>query len=526
MRSFLKLCVVLAAFFAVPGASVATAASDRGGPSLVNWSAPPTYTPAGKGLMSGELGGGPVPFFPITPCRQFDSRSTSPLASGVDRTITVTGAPCGIPAGTVAISANITIFAITGATGNGVVKIGIAAAPTTGWINYPATETQRANAGAIPTNGTQIVVQIAQGGGTANLIVDVNGYYYNGNGGTVMPTGDAFVIRGTLTGSGVVFAQNQETAGLNSSGVLGTTSSSGARSAGVQGEASATSGAIYGVSGRITALNSTGGSAGVFGSDGSGSVVGSNNLSAGVSGVSRTSVGVNGVSENAGVRGQVFFSDGTFETQGYLGLLSGGIYYGVWADGPIHSTGAITGATKSFVQPHPTDAAKEINYISLEGRASEIYMRGTIDVRPGVNHLEIPEDFRLVARPGSYSAIVTPVGAMANVAVLSQDESGIEVQASRSVRVNYVIYAERAAFAGHAPVQDNLHFVPDGPGGFVGPLPAAYKQMLVENGTLNPDGTTNMKTAERAGWLAAWEARKADTERARNTKRGTADATQ
>jgi hypothetical protein len=191
------------------------------------------------------------------------------------------------------------------------------------------------------------------------------------------------------------------------------------------------------------------------------------------------------------------------------------VYYGVWADGPIHSTGAITGATKSFIQPHPTDAQKEINYISLEGRASEIYVRGTVDVRAGVTRLEIPDDFRLVARPGSYSAIVTPVGAMASVAVLSQDENGVEVQASRSIRINYVIYAERDAFAGHAPVQDNVHFVPDGPGGFAGTLPPSYKQMLVENGTLNADGTANMKTAERAGWLRVWEARRAQTDRAR-----------
>ena len=96
----------------------------------------------------------------------------------MDRTITITGVPCGIPAGTIAVSANLTIFNITGASGNGVVKVGTAAAPTTAWINYPATETQRANAGALPLSGAgAIVVQVAQGGGTADIIVDVNGYY-------------------------------------------------------------------------------------------------------------------------------------------------------------------------------------------------------------------------------------------------------------------------------------------------------------------------------------------------------------
>ncbi|MEP6802653.1 MAG: hypothetical protein ABJC07_11975, partial [Acidobacteriota bacterium] len=166
-----KLGLFVVALFAVSTLAFAIGAA----PPLTNWSAPPTYTPAGKHLLAGELGTGPLPFYPITPCRQYNS-SGSPLSSGVDRTITLTGAPCGIPAGTIAVSANLTIFNISGAGGNGTLKLGIAAAPTTAWINYPSTETQRANAGAVTLGAAgQIVVQPAQGGGTVDLIVDVNG---------------------------------------------------------------------------------------------------------------------------------------------------------------------------------------------------------------------------------------------------------------------------------------------------------------------------------------------------------------
>lgn len=108
-----KLVAIAVALFAVSPLAFAVSAD----PPLTNWTAPPTYSPAGKHLMSGEIGLGPMPFFPVAPCRQYNSSGT-PLSSRVDRTITITGAPCGIPANTLAVSVNITIFGITGATGS------------------------------------------------------------------------------------------------------------------------------------------------------------------------------------------------------------------------------------------------------------------------------------------------------------------------------------------------------------------------------------------------------------------------
>jgi hypothetical protein len=45
---------------------------------------------------------------------------------------------------------NITVFNISGAGSNGVFRAGTVSPPTTAWINYPPTETQRANAGVLP----------------------------------------------------------------------------------------------------------------------------------------------------------------------------------------------------------------------------------------------------------------------------------------------------------------------------------------------------------------------------------------
>ena len=123
----------------------------------------------------------PIPtgdFFTAAPCRQYDSRNFTPLPDNTNRAVTLTGAPCGLPADASAVSVNITVLDITGAGGNGVFRVGTANDPPTAWINYPPTETQRANAGIVPLNGSgQIVVKVNQGGGSVDVTVDVNGYF-------------------------------------------------------------------------------------------------------------------------------------------------------------------------------------------------------------------------------------------------------------------------------------------------------------------------------------------------------------
>ncbi len=162
---------------------------------LTNWSPPPYWSPhASSGpQLPGTLAepedrhatrqalilpSSPLPFVAIAPCREYDSRSTTPLVENTPRTVTLTGAPCGIPAAAQAAAVNITVFNITGAGSNGVFKVSTVSPPTTAWINYPKTETQRANAGVVAlTAAGAIVVQVNQGSGFVDFVVDVAGYY-------------------------------------------------------------------------------------------------------------------------------------------------------------------------------------------------------------------------------------------------------------------------------------------------------------------------------------------------------------
>ncbi|MEP6802654.1 MAG: hypothetical protein ABJC07_11980 [Acidobacteriota bacterium] len=476
-----KLGLFVVALFAVSTLAFAIGAA----PPLTNWSAPPTYTPAGKHLLAGEIGSGPFAFFPITPCRQYNSSGT-PLTSGVDRTITLTGAPCGIPTSTLAVSVNITIFNISGAGGNGVVKIGTAAAPTTAWINYPSTETQRANAGAVPLNNSgQIVIQIAQGGGTADIIVDVNGYYYNGN-QYMMPVSDFFSIWGNYSGGGVLFGRNDQPTAANSFGIRGWAASTGAGSAGVSGE--------------LTASGTGNDTAGVRGRDGvgpaaSGGLIGSGGVRGegknGVIGIVATST-----AEIGAVVGLGLSNTGSINTFGILGYTT----FGVYSIGNLGASG-----TKSFIEPHPTDARKVIDYVSLEGPEAGTYFRGSGRTVNGLATINVPEDFRIVTDDDGLTVQVTPVGASATMYIVSEDLNSIVVRSSRDVKFHYLVNGVRRAYKDHQAIVDGDEYMPMSPT-FRMPdtFSAEAKRRLIANGTYNEDGTVNMATAEKVGWAKTW----------------------
>ncbi len=139
-------------------------------------------------------------FHSVTPCRQYDSRTTTPLASGTTRNVTLTGAPCGIPATAQAVSVNIAVFSITGATGNGVFTVGIPLGSSIAFINYPPAQGQIDNSGAVPVDASgNIAVSVNQGGGTVQFVLDVNGYYGLGADGPCYDTANRFVDCGNGT---------------------------------------------------------------------------------------------------------------------------------------------------------------------------------------------------------------------------------------------------------------------------------------------------------------------------------------
>jgi hypothetical protein len=296
-------------------------------------------------------------------------------------------------------------------------------------------------------------------------------------------------------------------------------STGGAGANGVYGQHT---GSGIGVFGRATTGNGKGvygetassefNTAGVFGA--AGLIPGVVTVPAGVRGESTVGPGVLGIVPEGS--GQAGVSGGLLGT-GITGLLGRDVAgvgnYGVYSlgdakvAGDLDVTGNVLSPTMSFVEPHPHDASKEIRYVSLEGPHADVYFRGTAQVSRGVTRIAIPQDFRFVADPGTYSTLVTPMGAMATVAVMSQGEEGIVVQASRDVKVAYVVYAERKAVKNPDPIAENEHFLPERDHDVFKSMPESYRRLLMQNGTLNPDGTVNMETARRLGWDKAWEKR-------------------
>jgi hypothetical protein len=370
-------------------------------------------------------------------------------------------------------------------------------------------------------------VTVVAGVSGTNLLIDINGYFSSS---PANPANYLQVIN-TAPGSPAALFGNLSNAD-SSTGVFGTAGPNFLRpvyaAAGVRGEGragvlgisrevgvfgsvvSAEDGAeqAFGVLGSNDSVNV----AGVYGQSVYSGVVGAKGVGplsffttgAGVLGVSKGGGwGVEGYGPH-GVGGRFFSPPGTFgAAAGYLGYSA---TIGVYSNGDAHIAGTFTATNnKGFVQPHPHDASKEIRYISLEGPHTEVYFRGTAQVSQGVTRIPIPEHFRFVADPGTYSTLVTPVGEMATVAVVSEGAEGIVVRASRNVKVHYVVFAEREAVRNPDPIIENEHFRPDPDLEFLAYLPGSFRELMIRNGTLNSDGTVNMETARRLGWDKRWE---------------------
>ena len=400
----------------------------------------------------------------------------------------------------------------------------------------PRPETQRANAGVVPVNGSgQIVVKVNQGGGSVDFTVDLNGYYastpatssdyfkvsnsgsYAIYGQTSSSATDAAGVYGLASSStgtslkGVwgdssgtngaigVFGRATSTTGYNF-GVWGSTYSTTAGTVGVVGEALATtSGIFYGVEGYTP---STGfGAAGVFGLAGTNAGPLNGFVPAGIRGSSVEGMGVLGISEFIGVGGELVNSAGDQITAGSLGFNSTD---GVHAVGNVSATGA-----KPFLEPHPTDPTKEIAYVALEGPEAGTYFRGRSTIHGGIGTIVVPESFRLVSDVEGLTVQITPIGQAANVAVLSADLNSIVVRSSvQDLEFYYLVNGVRKSFKDWKVITENKHYVPGGP---AARMPAAFapeqRRVLIATGIYNEDGSVNMETAERLGWTKMWAER-------------------
>jgi len=315
-------------------------------------------------------------------------------------------------------------------------------------------------------------------------------------------SGVAGVYGQSVNGYGVV-ARSTGNAGLVAEstlfdGVRGTTFSSS--SAGVRGISTSFDGGA-GVAGESPHFPS----AGVSGS--------SSDDGFGVSGKSIHGIGVYGSSVFAlAVLGET--SNDFPAVEGRNSSASGAGVVGIapapgWA---IYSGGNFgASGSKSFVEPHPTDASKEIRYASLEGREVGTYFRGSGHFVHGAATIDVPPDFRFVTSADGLTVVATPMGELATIACISKSLDRIEMRASADVDFDYIVSGVRKAFADFAPIHENISFVPRSAAGaanLAATLPPESVRRLIANGTLNADLTVNAQTARRLGWdqRAAWNA--------------------
>src|SRR6185369_1176335 len=121
----------------------------------------------------------PTDFYTISPCRAYDSRSGSALASGGTTTVNVLASACGIPSNARVVVGNLTIV---NPTGQGFVTV------YPGNYPQPLAATENFNSGITLANsvvlplatdgaGTLAFSLLVTGGGSAHVVLDVSGYF-------------------------------------------------------------------------------------------------------------------------------------------------------------------------------------------------------------------------------------------------------------------------------------------------------------------------------------------------------------
>ena len=275
-----------------------------------------------------------------------------------------------------------------------------------------------------------------------------------------------------------VLGDSQQSTGLTN-GVFGTAQSTAGR--GVYGRAGATSGQTSGVYGE--AVSTLG--RGVYG------------VATATAGVTYGVLGQSMSTAGRGVRGEALSTTGTnYGVQGRTHSISG---FGLISFGSSGSTGQ-----KNFIQPHPSDPSKEIHFTSLEGNESGTYFRGTDFIVNGVAAIPVPEEFRLVTSNEGLTVQLTPIGAPGGLWIEARGLDYVIVRYDKDIEFDYVVNGVRRGFEERQPIHENHSFVPELRGiEFGTQYPEAYRQILVENGILNPDYTPNEVTAATMGWTLA-----------------------
>jgi hypothetical protein len=181
----------------------------------------------------------------------------------------------------------------------------------------------------------------------------------------------------------------------------------------------------------------------------------------------------------------------------------------------MNVTGSLTKGSGSFVQPHPSDPAKDVVYAFFEGPEHAVFLRGKARIVGGRAIIEIPDHFRAVAgRDEDITVQLTPRYADTfGLAAIRVTKGRIDVRelkgGTNTYELDYFITAKRGGFEGHEPIQPNTHFTADmkTPADFETTYERtddltinAMRNLLMSNGILTKQGKLNGETAARLGW--------------------------
>jgi hypothetical protein len=279
---------------------------------------------------------------------------------------------------------------------------------------------------------------------------------------------------------------------VDGTGVVGVHTATTGIAPGVHGTSASTSDRANGVFGEITSTSPGAYSAGVRGIN-----RGTGGLGIGVYGShSGSGWGVYGYSED----GRSVYGE------------SGGAYAGYFW-GRVHVRGDLTASSKSFIQPHPTDPGKQIVYVCLEGGENGVYVRGSGQLENGRAEIELPEHFALVAAEEGLTAQITPrdgnaLGYLYVEEVLPDHVVVAESQGGTSdARFDYVVMGVRRGFEEHQVIRENDLMKPDEHMSqeeyeewMALKKNRGMQKLLIENGTLTPEGKINQETAAKLDW--------------------------
>lgn len=192
---------------------------------------------------------------------------------------------------------------------------------------------------------------------------------------------------------------------------------------------------------------------------------------------------------------------------------------GVITAGNFAVLGNLSKGTGSFIQPHPTDPTKEINYAMFEGRDHRIFFDGVARLKNGEAPLDLPEDFKLVAsREKPLNVILTPFGEdMLYVKERSFNRIIVASRERKDIEFGYLVIGTRGGFEESYPIQENTHFRPDKDVsiadfekrfGVISDKNNPYstagrvlnRRLIISNGILTKEGKLNTALVKKLGW--------------------------